>query len=118
MAERPIEVVHGAHIADRAKETGDDVKALTQMKVDHVALAERHLGVALARHVEQAGLQIQAGDLVARLQVLDVAARAAGHVEQGLGQSLQLLVDDRLEVFCFGLVVFVAVKLVIVLCSF
>jgi hypothetical protein len=87
-----------AHVADRSKEAGDDVKALHQLETVHARLMEGDVGEFAARDAQQSTAQGQPGHLEAFAQMADVRARSTPDVQQrpaGIRRSVAGCAEPR-----------------------
>lgn len=98
------EVGARSDICDRAEQTRNDVKAPSELEVDHVGTMEWDIGTTPASARKELVVNVKSFCLIPPSKMLDVATRPTADVEQG-GCVRSALSEDMAENACLGGVV-------------
>ena len=101
----------------RAEQTDDHVVLSSKIEISHVRLMKDYVRMFSSGDGEHLLVNVQPFDVIVAFEVLDVVARSACYIEQGITEIGFVFPDYAMDLLGFFLVVLVRVDLVVVSCG-
>ena len=98
----------------RAEETDDHVVLSSKIEISHVRLMKDYARMFLPGDPQHLWVNVESLDAIIPFEVLDVVARSACYIEQGITQIGFVFPDYAMDLLGFFLVVLVRVDLIVV----
>ena len=98
----------------RAEQTDDHVVLSSEIEFGHVSFVKDYVGMFLSGDPQHLWVNVQSLDAIIPFEVLDVVARSACYIEQGITEVGFVFPDYAMDLLGFFLIVLVRVYLVVV----